>query len=177
MFSIVAAIDKNNGIGLNNSIPWKLKADLEHFRQLTTTAADNKINAVIMGANTWQSLPKKFKPLPKRLNIVLSPKKIKLPAGVLYFNSLENALANLDRQNKVDKIFVIGGAYLYTQAINSPACAYLELTEIEQNFACDKFFPTIPPWYKKIFASEKKTENGLDFRFCCYQAFAELRRS
>ena len=70
---IIAAIDKNNGLGINNTIPWHLSADLKYFKKITTeVTAANKQNAVIMGRKTWDSIPDKYKPLPERLNIVLT---------------------------------------------------------------------------------------------------------
>ena len=72
-FDLIVAADQNLGIGLNGDLPWKLKGDLKYFRNLTIQTQDrNKINAVIMGRTTWESIPDKFRPLPNRLNIILS---------------------------------------------------------------------------------------------------------
>lgn len=170
MFTIISAIDKNNGIGKNNQLAWNLSADLKHFAQTTKTCSEGKQNAIIMGRNTWLSLP--IKPLPKRLNIVLSDLPIEnLPEGVLVTNSLDNAL---EFAKNCEKTFVIGGANVYSQAINHPQCEYLQTTEIDQDFNCDTFFPAIPSYYKKIFSSETYTENEITFRFCLYQVFREL---
>jgi dihydrofolate reductase/thymidylate synthase len=72
-FSIVVAMDSQQGIGKNNNLPWSLSADLTHFKSLTTTVTHlQKRNAVIMGRKTWNSLPTAFRPLPNRLNIVIT---------------------------------------------------------------------------------------------------------
>jgi dihydrofolate reductase len=70
--TIIIAATKANGIGVNNSIPWHLHNDLKYFAQVTSKATDGQQNAVIMGKKTWESIPKKNRPLPNRLNIVLS---------------------------------------------------------------------------------------------------------
>ena len=69
--NLIVAHCKNRGIGFKNQLPWKLTLDMHRFKKLTI---GNKNNAVIMGRNTWESLPLKFRPLPKRTNIILTTK-------------------------------------------------------------------------------------------------------
>ena len=72
-FSLVVAACKNNGIGKDGKLPWSLPGDMAHFKRVTShTIDDSKQNAVIMGRKTWNSIPEKFRPLPKRLNVILS---------------------------------------------------------------------------------------------------------
>ena len=139
-FSIIAAVDKKLGIGLKNALPWRLKGDMDHFKQITVNTASDKQNAVIMGSNTWASLPEKFRPLPERLNVVLSWQPLDLPAGVLFGSSLDNALEQLSNRADINEVFVIGGARVYAEAINHPACVKIYLTEIDSVFECDTFF-------------------------------------
>jgi dihydrofolate reductase len=170
-FTIIVAIDKNNGIGKNNQLAWNLSADLKHFAKTTKACSEGKQNAIIMGRNTWLSLP--LKPLPNRLNIVLSDEPLSdLPDEVKIASSFTQAL---ELAGTCENVFVIGGANVYAQVINHPDCQYLEITELEQDFNCDTFFPTIPDWYKKIYSSEMQTENEINFRFCRYQSFPELK--
>jgi dihydrofolate reductase len=89
---IVAMNNSNRGIGVNGTIPWRLPKDLKHFARVTTfTSTPGKQNAVIMGKNTWQSIPKQYRPLPNRLNVVISTKlqPDTLDPGVLVFKSFE----------------------------------------------------------------------------------------
>ena len=72
-FSLVVAMDEERGIGKQGTLAWRLPADLKHFKEITTEVKDmKKQNAVIMGRKTWESLPEKFRPLPQRLNIVVT---------------------------------------------------------------------------------------------------------
>jgi len=68
---IVAATTKN-GIGKNGALPWRLPGELKYFAKATSTAPTGQVNAVIMGRNTWESIPAKFRPLPNRVNVVLT---------------------------------------------------------------------------------------------------------
>ena len=68
-FEIIVAHDLNQGIGTDNQLPWHCAEDMAYFKSLTI---GNQKNAVIMGRKTWESIPEKFRPLPNRLNIVLS---------------------------------------------------------------------------------------------------------
>lgn len=165
-FSIIAAVDKKMGIGVNNRLPWDLKADLKHFSTITI---GSKNNAVIMGLNTWKSLPEKYRPLKNRINVVLSLKPAcDLPENALNFQSLDGALEELSKKN-LDEIFIIGGGMLYASAISNPACNKIYLTEIEETFNCGTFFPAIPAEFKKTETGRLNEESGIHFRFNIYQ--------
>ena len=70
---VVAACKQTRGIGAGGKLPWRLRGDMQYFKQLTRSTADPlKRNAVIMGRKTWQSIPEKFRPLADRLNVVVS---------------------------------------------------------------------------------------------------------
>ncbi len=171
-FALIAAVDKNFGIGKNNTLPWRLPSDLKHFSETTCKVQNSqKINAVIMGRKTWDSLPPKSKPLSGRLNIVLSREaSLNLPQGVLYSNSLDEGLKLAQSLENVENVFVIGGANLFAQAINHPECQTIYLTQIEQAFECDTFFPQEILKANFVIAeqSQKMQENGLDFSYIAY---------
>lgn len=163
-FTIIAAMDKNRGIGKDNKMPWHLSADLKHF------AKTSKGGAVIMGRKTWESIPDKWRPFGERLNIVLSHNRdYKLPEGVLLADSLEQALKLAEQnQQPVKEAFVIGGANLFAQAITHPACTKLILTEIQGEYKVDSRFPEIPARFQKTEESELQEENGLRFKFITF---------
>lgn len=92
---------------------------MEYFSRMTTQTEDaNKKNVVIMGRRTWESIPAKFKPLPNRINFVLSRSNLDLSAykDVYLFHSLENAVEKLesdDFRGRYESVWVIGGSSVY----------------------------------------------------------------
>lgn len=168
-FSIIVAMDQNRGIGLKGQLPWHLQADLKHFQDITTTTQDPaKQNAVIMGRKTWDSLPEKSRPLPKRLNVVLSRASLTLPVGVVTAKSLDAALGVLGQRADIERVFVIGGGSVYAQAITHPACQRIYLTEIQTTVGSDTYFPAIPDSFHQTDASPPFTESGLTFRYLTF---------
>jgi dihydrofolate reductase len=131
---IIAAMAKNRVIGKDNKIPWSIKEDMAHFRELTTGWP------CIMGRKTWESLPKK--PLPGRLNIIVSGtmSASDLPQDVKVFPSLTAAVEHCA---EYEKIFICGGETLYKQALE--IANKIELTLIHKEYDGDTYFPEIDP--------------------------------
>jgi dihydrofolate reductase/thymidylate synthase len=100
---IVAATAGSMGIGRQGKLPWHLPLDMEHFKQLTVMSSRaNRMNAVIMGRKTWESIPAKFRPLKDRLNVVLSRnpairEQLNIPSNVCVAGSLDEALEMLSK--------------------------------------------------------------------------------
>ncbi len=172
-FSIIVAVDKDFGIGKNGALPWNLPGDMKHFKEVTTRAhGEGLINAVVMGRKTWESIPEKFRPLPGRLNIVLTRDILySLPAGVLKASSLDEALQILEVCKppvKIGKVFVIGGAEIFNLAVNHPQCHEIFLTHIQQSFGCDCFFPRLPVSFKEISRETPAAKDAADYFFATY---------
>ncbi len=129
--SIIAAMAKNRVIGQKNALPWHLPEDLKHFRNLTMG------HHILMGRKTFESIGK---PLPGRISIVISRNPDFAYPGVEVAPSIEKAVS-LCRQD--EEIFFIGGAELYLQALAYAQRIYL--TEIQQDFPGDAYFPQIDP--------------------------------
>lgn len=128
---IVAALVPDLGIGFRGGLPWRLKKEMKYFRDVTSHAPEGSTNAVIMGRRTWDSIPARFRPLPNRVNVVLSRKhENKVENGVFLGNSFDNALDFLSNRDDVHKIFVIGGAELYNQLVEDPRVSHVLLTEV-----------------------------------------------
>jgi len=146
-FIIIAAVDTNSGLGKDNAIPWQCPADMQHFKTLTTSTSGVKTqNAVIMGRTTWETLP--IKPLPERINVVISRTKISNPMLHTYqFSSLYEAHQYLCDRGDIENQFIIGGAQLYSEAIQRNWAQTLHLTRIPGDYACDTFFPIIPSYW------------------------------
>jgi dihydrofolate reductase len=141
---LVLAVDSAWGIGRNNALPWpKLSEDLRHFQRLTSAAQPGKRNAVIMGRRTWESKEVSARPLPRRLNVVLTRGSLRPAADVLVVDSLQQALAQLASHDDVDNVFVIGGAEIYVLALQHPRCRAIYLTRIDGNFDCDTRVPDL----------------------------------
>lgn len=164
-FSIIVAVDEKMGIGIKNDLPWHLSADLKHFATITKDAPTGKQNAVIMGRRTWESLPEKYRPLKGRVNVVLSRKEYTASDSGLVAHSLEDALQKLSDLFSIHKIFVIGGAQLFSEAVQYGAFAELYITRVLHTFPCDVFFPAIPASFKKVEESLVHKEQEIQFRF------------
>ena len=133
MISIIAAVARNRAIGYQNKLIYWLPNDLKRFKQLTTG------HTIIMGRNTFLSLPKGA--LPNRRNIVLSRSKKAFP-GCDVYPSLEEALLHCAPD---EEVYIIGGASVYKQAL--PLADRLCLTEIDDTPAeADTFFPPYDDW-------------------------------
>jgi dihydrofolate reductase/thymidylate synthase len=92
---LVVAATRKLGIGKGGTMPWKLPGDMAYFKELTSKTADaGKQNAVIMGRKTWESIPVKFRPLPGRINVVLT----RAAAGHENSSAMSNAAAKLPGQ-------------------------------------------------------------------------------
>jgi len=168
-FSIIVAFDSQYGIGKNGGLAWKLPADLKHFKEITTAVTNpSKQNAVIMGRKTWESIPAKFRPLPGRLNVVLSKKTILgLPREVVCASDFETALKQLVVP-EIENVFVIGGAQIYAIAIDHPLCQKLYVTHVQGKYGCDAFFPPISKEFFPVSASEQFQEGQISYQFSDY---------
>lgn len=140
---IIACTQKDRGIGLRNKIPWILKLDMEEFKKITSACNEGHKNAVIMGRKTWESIPVKFQPLPNRVNFVLSRNPEFEAKGAIVVASLKNAMITIKENVQIEKIFVIGGSQLYTEALLSAFCTEIYLTQIFKEYQCDVFLPPI----------------------------------
>ena len=123
----VAAISKNLVIGKDNSLPWNIPEDLKRFKELTTGSP------IVMGRKTFESIGR---PLPNRMNIILSQKNFKSLDNVKIFNSLEDFLKFCENLRK--EVFVIGGSEIYNAL--EPYCTKLVITHIQEKFDGDAFF-------------------------------------
>lgn len=142
MFDVVVAADLDWGIGKDGGLPWpKLAGDLAHFKRLTSTAPEGKRNAIVMGRKTWDSKEVARRPLPRRLNIVVSRGALEVPAGVIAARSLDGALAAVTPD--VDATFVVGGAHLLREGLEHPQLRWVYLTRVEGRFGCDVVIPDL----------------------------------
>ena len=143
---MIVAMDEQGTIGQDEELPWRLSSDLKRFKKLTM--ADG-FNAVVMGRKTWDSLPKKFRPLSERLNIVMSRDTKWSDEGVeiaLYpGRAIEIAYAN-----GCDELWIIGGAQIYELYLNR--IDEIHLTRVHTRNSGNISFPDInwSEWEEEI---------------------------
>jgi dihydrofolate reductase len=154
--TIIVATDSQRGIGINNTLPWRLPEDLAFFKKMTSG------HPIIMGRKTFDSIGR---PLPNRRNIVVTRNPEWQHDGVETALSVPAALALADDA----EVFIIGGAQIFAEAL--PHTQRLIITEIDKAFECDTFFPPIDKKEWKEVSREKhhSEANQCDFAFVIYE--------
>lgn len=153
--ALVVARAANGVTGAKGKIPWHIPADLRRFRSLTIG------KPCIMGRKTWESLPRK--PLPGRLNLVVTRDSRFHSPGAEIANSLEAAIVRGEKESS-EEIAVIGGAEIYGEAM--PRADVIYLTEVHANFGGDVFFPTIvADQWRESGREEHVLPDGLRYSF------------
>jgi dihydrofolate reductase len=163
-FDVVVAADLDWGIGKDNALPWpRLKSDLVHFKTITTAASEGRRNAIAMGRKTWESKEVAGKPLPRRLNIVISRRVLEVPDGVVAVTSIDAALAN---EGDAENMFIVGGAEIFRLAFAHPALRWIYLTRVDGLFGCDTKIPDLDADFEDDAWSGAAShdENGVKFR-------------
>lgn len=157
--SIIVATALDSSIGRNGTMPWHISADLKRFKQLTSG------HPVIMGHNTWRSLPRK--PLPGRRNIVISRNKELTLQDAEVAHSLQEAVLMCAT---ADEMFIIGGAQIYNAAL--PLAGNIYLTAVLAHFPdADTFFPELEgDCWECVWQSDvESTTEGLKYQFLNYK--------
>lgn len=160
MISAIVAVDKNWGIGYNNQLLERIPEDLKNFKLITSN------NAVIMGRKTWDSLP--VKPLPNRLNIIITSNKQEDSDNVKYMTLQEAKDYVLQNQRG----FIIGGASIYKEFL--PLCKTIHLTKIDKEYEnVDAYFPNLDEMdeWSVAACSSVRTYNDLNYQFWQYERF------
>ena len=154
--TLIVATERHNGIGINNTLPWRLPEDLAFFKRTTTG------HPILMGRKTFESIGR---PLPNRRNIVISRNPDWHHEGAETATSLQQA-ADMAGDGEV---FVIGGAQIYAEAL--PLASRLIVTEIAADFACDAFFPQIDPgvWEEISREPHHSADQGFAYAFVIYR--------
>jgi len=152
--SLIAAMAANRVIGIDNTLPWRLPADLQHFKRLTLG------HHILMGRKTWESLPGK---LPGRPHVVVTRDSGYRAEGAQIAHSLEEALAICGGD---DEIFFIGGETLYRQALALADRLYL--TEIRRDFAGDARFPEFDRSVWRETERRREATDDLEYDFVIY---------
>ena len=155
---LIYARARNGVIGKDNQMPWHLPEDLAHFKRVTLG------QPVIMGRKTWDSLPARFRPLPGRLNIVVTRQTDWQADGALRAASIEDAIRLCADATDA---WIMGGAEIYRQA--EPLASTAVVTEIDADFVGDAFAPTLSTGWQEVLRESHVGANGLPFSFVTYQ--------
>ena len=158
---IVAAVARNGVIGADNDLVWRIPEDMAHFKRVTAGCT------VVMGRRTWDGLPPRFRPLPGRRNLVLTRQPGWQAEGAEVVGSLDEAIA---LAAGAPRLCVLGGAQVYAAALAQADT--LVLTEIDQDFQGDTFFPA---WDRHAFEEVARERlragppNDFDLHFVTYR--------
>jgi dihydrofolate reductase len=155
---LVAAMARHRAIGKDGAMPWHLPADLKHFKAVTLG------HPVVMGRRTYESIGR---PLPGRLNIVISRQRPELPDGVVLAGGLDEALSACQGH---ERIMVIGGGEIYAQAL--AVATHMELTFIDAEVEADTLFPAWSPQHWNLEAMTVRAAddaNPVQLSFCTFR--------
>ncbi|MBE4910142.1 dihydrofolate reductase [Bacillus luteolus] len=158
MISLLVAMDNNRLIGKDNDLPWRLPADLAYFKRVTMG------HSIIMGRKTFDSIGR---PLPGRENIIITRNTEYKADGCIVIHSIEEVL-EMNQENK--ELFIIGGAEIFKEVL--PYADRLYITEIDDVFEGDTFFPAFPlnEWQKTTSEKGPRDEkNPYDYNFVVYE--------
>jgi dihydrofolate reductase len=155
---LIYARARNGVIGKNNQMPWHLPEDLAHFKRVTLG------QPVIMGRKTWDSLPARFRPLPGRLNIVVTRQTDWQADGALRAASIEEAMQLC---GDAPDAWIMGGAEIYRQA--EPLASTAVVTEIDQDFEGDAFAPILGIAWSELQREAHTSACGMAYAFVTFQ--------
>jgi dihydrofolate reductase len=169
----VVAMDLNQGIGYQNRLLVQIKKDTQWFKKLTlgkTNTPQDKLNAVVMGKKTWESLPSQFKPLPGRINYVLSHNPINKEFAhnsyIKFFLDWESLL--IEAKKNAKKTFIIGGQQIFNQSLKRKEFRYLYVTQFQKIFTADTFFPSYHHLFSKKKLLEQGEDNNIKYKIYCF---------
>jgi len=159
--NLIFARARNGVIGRDGTMPWHLPQDLAHFKRLTAGCP------VIMGRKTWDSLPGKFRPLPGRLNLVVTRQAAWSGEGAHAVHSLEQGLALARHLEPAPaEVWVIGGAQLYALAV--PLASRAIVTELDADIPGDTYAPQFDATWVETARERHTSDTGLHYAFVTY---------
>ena len=178
--SIILALDEKNGLWKDWDLAWRIKEDMKYFKNITLIphsvspkGREVAKNAVIMWRKTWDSIPEKYKPLPDRINCILS-RKFEFEDNswdIRKFSSFDSALEKLSLDENIWEIFIIWWSQIYNLALKSKLLDKVYLTRVKWDFNCDVFVDFKQENFELIENSEwKQTKKWVEFRFEVYNS-------
>lgn len=160
--NLIVAYAKNNVIGNQGSLPWSIPSDLAYFKETTMHSP------IIMGRVTWESLGR---PLPGRLNIVITSNRDYSADGAVVVKDLNQAIEVAKSQEPEKAIFIIGGGQIYAKALETEGLVKkVYATEIHNTVDGDTFFPALDEEeWREVSRQPQPLDNDFDFDFVIYE--------
>ncbi|MBZ0207585.1 MAG: dihydrofolate reductase [Flavobacteriales bacterium] len=158
MISAIAAVAENGVIGKDGGLPWSLPDDMKFFQRTTLN------HYVISGRKNYESIPKRFRPLRDRVNIVVTHGTDYEAPGAIVCHSLEAAL-DIARKAEVKEVFLIGGGQLYKEAFEKKLVDRLYLTTVHAKPEGDVVFPKIGKGWKEVWTEKHKADERHKYAF------------
>jgi dihydrofolate reductase len=151
--SLIVAMDAQRGIGKNNDLMWHLPKDMQFFKDTTQG------QIVVMGRKNYDSIPEKYRPLPNRLNVILTRNKEFKAPNCLVFHSLTSCFAYFKEETN-RTVFIIGGGEIYRMALDSAELNEMYITHVHQTYDAETYFPAFndEEWNSQVVFEEEKDE-------------------
>ncbi|MEJ6776618.1 MAG: dihydrofolate reductase [Crocinitomicaceae bacterium] len=163
--ALIVAMDIERGIGKDNDLMWHLPEDMKFFKETTLG------QVVVMGRKNYDSIPTKYRPLPKRENVILTRNKnYNAEKGCVAFNSIKECMDAYKAETE-RTVFIIGGGEIYKIALDEGYVDEMYITHVNDNYRPDTFFPDfdLAQWnVKTIKTYEKDEENEASFAVLKY---------
>lgn len=149
--ALIVAMDSDRGIGKNNDLMWHLPKDMKFFKDTTQG------QIVVMGRKNYDSIPEKYRPLPNRLNVVLTRNENFHAPNCLVFHSLEECLAHFEGETE-RVVFIIGGGEIYRMALDSGILDEMYITHVHERYDAETFFPNFEEveWENQVLFEQEK---------------------
>jgi dihydrofolate reductase len=157
--ALIVAMDSERGIGKNNDLMWHLPKDMKFFKDTTQG------QIVVMGRKNYDSIPEKYRPLPNRLNVVLTRNENFHAPNCLVFHSLEECLTYFKEESE-RIVFIIGGGEIYRMALESDILDEIYITHVQKRYEAETFFPSFEEekWESQIlFEQDKDAQHDAAF--------------
>jgi dihydrofolate reductase len=149
--ALIVAMDSQRGIGKNNDLMWHLPKDMRFFKDTTQG------QIVVMGRKNYESIPEKYRPLPNRLNVVLTRNKDFNAPDCLVFHSLEACLTYFKEETE-RTVFIIGGGEIYRMALASNIIDEMFITHVNHHYDAETFFAAFDEniWESQVILEQEK---------------------
>ena len=151
--ALIVAMDSERGIGKNNDLMWHLPKDMQFFKDTTQG------QIVVMGRKNYDSIPEKYRPLPNRLNVILTRNKGFQAPNCLVFHSL-NACFDHFKEETERTVFIIGGGEIYRMALDSVELHEMYITQVHHTYDAETYFPVFneADWNCQVVFEQEKNE-------------------